>query len=153
MQNEDQITLLTGNNETFHISKKVIVQHSQTIKEMLLDTDDLLIPVPNITGALMPKIIEWCEYQYDASEQNVSKEDIEEWNKEYVSVDKEELYRLIIGADFLGIQSLIDITGQTIADMITGKTPDEIRTHFNIVNDLTPDEEHEIRQRNTWKEE
>ena len=101
----------------------------------------------------MPKIIQWCEYQYDAAEQNVSKEDIEEWAKEYVSVDKEELYRLIIGADFLGIQSLIDITGQTIADMITGKTPDEIRTHFNIVNDLTPDEEHEIRQRNTWKEE
>ena len=153
MQNEDQITLLTGDNETFNISREVIVQLSQTIKEILLDTDDLLIPVPNITGAIMPKIIQWCEYQYDAAEQHVSKEDIEEWTKEYVSVDKEELYRLIIGADFLGIQSLIDITGQTIADMITGKTPDEIRTHFNIVNDLTPDEEHEIRQRNTWKEE
>ena len=153
MQNEDQITLLTGDNETFNISRKVIVQLSQTIKGILLDTDDSLIPVPNIAGAIMPKIIQWCEYQYDATEQNVSKEDIEEWAKEYVSVDKEELYRLIIGADFLGIQSLIDITGQTIADMINGKTPDEIRTHFNIVNDLTPDEEHEIRQRNTWKEE
>jgi S-phase kinase-associated protein 1 len=34
--------------------------------------------------------------------------------------------------------------------MIRGKSPEEVRKIFNIVNDFTPEEEDRIRQDNEW---
>jgi hypothetical protein len=48
-------------------------------------------------------------------------------------------------ANYLNIKSLLDLTCKTVADMIKGKTPEEIRAHFNIQNDFTPEEEEEVR--------
>uniref|UniRef100_A0A804NLQ8 SKP1-like protein n=1 Tax=Zea mays TaxID=4577 RepID=A0A804NLQ8_MAIZE len=53
-------------------------------------------------------------------------------------------------ANYLNIKGLLDLTCQTVADMIKGKTPEEIRKTFNIKNDFTPEEEEEIRRENQW---
>jgi S-phase kinase-associated protein 1 len=37
--------------------------------------------------------------------------------------------------------------------MIKGKTVEEIRKTFNIVNDFTPEEESQIKKENEWAEE
>jgi len=42
---------------------------------------------------------------------------------------------------------------KTVASEINGKTPEEIRTRFNIKNDFTPEEEEEIIRANVWCEE
>lgn len=42
---------------------------------------------------------------------------------------------------------------KTVADEIKGKTPEEIRTRFNIKNDFTPEEEEEVKRENAWCEE
>ncbi|KAA8524959.1 hypothetical protein F0562_011403 [Nyssa sinensis] len=52
--------------------------------------------------------------------------------------------------NYLNIKSLVDLTCQTVADMIKGKTPEEIRKTFNIKNDFTPEEEEEVRRENQW---
>ena len=41
----------------------------------------------------------------------------------------------------------------TVANMIKGKTPEEIRVRFNIKNDFTPEEEEEVKRENAWCEE
>ena len=53
-------------------------------------------------------------------------------------------------ANYLNIKELLDLTCQTVADMIKNKTPEEIRRIFNIVNDFTPEEEEEVRKENQW---
>ncbi|CAL5438760.1 unnamed protein product [Camellia sinensis] len=53
-------------------------------------------------------------------------------------------------ANYLNIKSLLDLTCQTVADMIKGKTPEEIRKTFNIKNDFSADEEEEVRRENQW---
>nr|GEY91233.1 RNA-directed DNA polymerase, eukaryota, reverse transcriptase zinc-binding domain protein [Tanacetum cinerariifolium] len=45
---------------------------------------------------------------------------------------------------------LLDLTCQTVADMIEGKTPEEIRKTFNIKNNFTPEEEEEVKRENAW---
>lgn len=40
----------------------------------------------------------------------------------------------------MNIKPLLDLTCLTVANMIKGKSPEEIRQHFNIVNDFTPEE-------------
>jgi hypothetical protein len=53
-------------------------------------------------------------------------------------------------ANYLNIKSLLDLTCMTVANMIKGKTPEEIRKTFNIKNDFTPEEEEEVRRENQW---
>ena len=38
----------------------------------------------------------------------------------------------------------MDVTCKTVANMIKGKTPEEIRKTFNIKNDFTPSEEEQV---------
>lgn len=53
-------------------------------------------------------------------------------------------------ANFLDIKGLLDLTAQAVADMMKEKNAEEIREHFNIKNDYTPEEEEEVRRENQW---
>lgn len=44
----------------------------------------------------------------------------------------------------MDIKGLLDVTCKTVANMIKGKTPEEIRRTFNIKNDFTPQEEEQV---------
>jgi S-phase kinase-associated protein 1 len=67
-----------------------------------------------------------------------------------MEVDQATLFDLIMAANYLNIKGLLDLTCQTVANMIKGKTPEQIRQTFNIKNDFTPEEEEEIRKENAW---
>jgi S-phase kinase-associated protein 1 len=56
-------------------------------------------------------------------------------------------------ANDLDIKALLDVGCKTVANMIKGKSPDEIRKTFNIQNDFTPEEEEQIRRENEWAED
>jgi len=51
------------------------------------------------------------------------------------------------------IQCLMSAGCKTVANMIRGKSPEEIRKTFNITNDFTPEEEEQIRRENEWAED
>ena len=75
------------------------------------------------------------------------------WYANYVTVEQDILFELILAANYLDIKPLLDLTCATVASMIKGKTPEEIRKVFNIVNDFTPEEEAQVREENKWCEE
>ena len=56
-------------------------------------------------------------------------------------------------SNYLDIKPLLDVGCKTVANMIKGKSPDEIRKTFNIQNDFTPEEEDQIRRENEWAED
>ena len=75
---------------------------------------------------------------------------VQEWYSNFVAVDQEILFELILAANYMDIKPLLDLTCATVASMIKGKTPEEIRKHFNIKNDFTPEEEEQVRKENEW---
>ncbi|PIA62434.1 hypothetical protein AQUCO_00200448v1 [Aquilegia coerulea] len=116
----------------------------------------ICIPLPNVTAKILAKVIEYCKKHVEVERQSTEEEEEEEekglktWDADFVRVDQATLFYLILTANYLNIKSLLDLTCQTVADMIKGKTPEEIRKTFNIKNDFTPEEEEEVRRENQW---
>ncbi|ONH95168.1 hypothetical protein PRUPE_7G054500 [Prunus persica] len=148
-----KITLKSDDNQTFEVEVAVAMQ-LQTIKHMVEDdcADDA-IPLPNVTSSALAKVIEYCKKHHEEDADVNNKESLKSWMLSpplFVKVDLSKLFDLILAANYLDIKSLLDLTCQTVADMIKDKTPEEIRVIFNIENDFTPEEEKEIRKENEW---
>ncbi|KAF7019603.1 unnamed protein product [Triticum aestivum] len=151
------ITLKSSDGEEFQVEEAVAME-SQTIRHMIEDDcADNGIPLPNVDSKILSKIIEYCKkhVQADASSSTSTTaaapaEDLKSYDADFVKVDQATLFDLILAANYLNIKGLLDLTCQTVADMIKGKTPEEIRKTFNIKNDFTPEEEAEIRRENQW---
>lgn len=78
---------------------------------------------------------------------------VQEWYSTFVNIEQEILFELILAANYMDIKPLLDLTCAKVASMIKGKTPEEIRVQFNIVNDFTPEEEAQVREENKWCED
>ncbi|KAH9613170.1 hypothetical protein KSS87_022154, partial [Heliosperma pusillum] len=155
-----KILLKSSDGEDFEVDE-IVALESQTIKHMIEDDcADNAIPLPNVTATILSKVIEYCKKHVDAAAAKtadtttstaasvVGDDELKKWDEEFVKVDQSTLFDLILAANYLNIQNLLDLTCQTVADMIKGKTPEEIRKTFNIINDFTPEEEEEIRKEN-----
>ncbi|KAL6180140.1 hypothetical protein ACLB2K_046807 [Fragaria x ananassa] len=143
------LVLHTSDNETFEIEEAVVLQ-SQTIKHMVEDEcAGNAIPLPNVTSKTLSKVLEYCKKHAEDSGEG-SEKALEAWDADFVKFDTDTLYDVIMAANYLNIESLLDLTCQRVADMIKGRTPEEIRKTFNIKNDFSPEEEEEVRRENQW---
>jgi len=68
-------------------------------------------------------------------------------------VEQDFLFEIILAANYMDVKGLLDLGCQTVANMIKGRSPEEIRRTFNIQNDFTPEEEVQIRRENEWAED
>ncbi|CAK8574920.1 unnamed protein product [Lathyrus sativus] len=148
------INLKSSDGEIFEIEKGVALE-SQTIKYMIEDdcADETGIPLPNVTSKILAKVIDYCKKHVEAAnrdERSVDEDDLRTWDAEFVKVDQNTLFDLILAANYLDIKSLLDLTCKTVANMMKGKKPEEIRKTFNIKNDYTKEEEDEVRCENQW---
>uniref|UniRef100_V9KKR5 S-phase kinase-associated protein 1 n=1 Tax=Callorhinchus milii TaxID=7868 RepID=V9KKR5_CALMI len=159
------IKLQSSDGEIFEVDVEIAKQ-SITIKTMLEDLgmddegDDDPVPLPNVNAAILKKVIQWCTHHRDdppppEDDENKEKrtDDIPVWDQEFLKVDQGTLFELILAANYLDIKGLLDVTCKTVANMIKGKTPEEIRKTFNIKNDFTEEEEAQVRKENQWCEE
>ncbi|OZJ06724.1 hypothetical protein BZG36_00433 [Bifiguratus adelaidae] len=146
----------SSSEETQFAVDRDVVERSVLLKHMLADVgeSDLSIPLPNVSAPILSKVIEYCtHHRHDppavdngpsyggknpSGETNLT---IDDWDNEFCRVDQGTLFELILAANYLDIKPLLDLTCKTVANMIKGKSPEEIRKHFNIVNDFTSEEE------------
>ncbi|KAF8996325.1 ubiquitin-protein ligase [Cyathus striatus] len=158
------VLLVSSDNEQFSTDKDIICR-SVLIRNILEDIgeSDHAIPLPNVTGRVFKKVLEFCEYHrkdpfpLDENQQqdNLSKRKdcLPQWDKEFCDVDQEMLFEVIMAANYLDIEQLLDAGCITVASMIKGKSPEDLRRIFNIVNDYTPEEEAQIKKENEWAED
>eukprot|EP01105_Mastigella_eilhardi_P025589 TRINITY_DN700_c0_g2_i1.p1 TRINITY_DN700_c0_g2~~TRINITY_DN700_c0_g2_i1.p1 ORF type:complete len:182 (+),score=90.33 TRINITY_DN700_c0_g2_i1:46-546(+) len=156
-----KVKLESSDEQHFEVEVEIAAM-SVTIKNMLEDIGETEapIPLPNVTGKILQKVIEYCRYHLEhptavTEEKKDEKrtDDIVPWDQEFCKVDQSTLFELILAANYLDIKPLLDLTCKTVANMIKGKTPEEIRKTFNIKNDFTPEEEEQIRKENEWCED
>ena len=139
-----------------------VANQSVTIKNMLEDfggASDVPIPLHNVTSKILDLVVKYCKYHLEHptpksdDKDDKKTDDIIPWDKDFCNVEQATLFELILAANYLDIKPLLDLTCKTVANMIKGKTPEEIRKTFNIKNDFTPEEEEKVRKENEWCEE
>lgn len=109
---------------------------------------------------VLRKVIAFCEHHAREPMHDIEKplkssnmsEVVSEWDANFVKVEQDLLFELILAANYMDIKSLLDLTCAKVASMIKGKTPEQIRQTFNITNDFTPEEEAQVREENKWCE-
>lgn len=118
-------------------------------------------PTRQVSEAVLRKVLEWCTHHKndptpttdDDADSRKKTTDIEDWDQKFMQVDQEMLFEIILAANYMDIKALLDVGCKTVANMIKGKSPEEIRKTFNIQNDFTPEEEDQIRRENEWAED
>ncbi|CAN9362319.1 unnamed protein product [Alternaria alternata] len=142
------ISITTSDGVEMKVERPV-AERSILIKNLLEDLggeSEESIPIPNSQN-------DPPATQDDDSDSRKKSTDIDEWDQKFMQVDQEMLFEIILAANYLDIKALLDVGCKTVANMIKGKSPDEIRKTFNIQNDFTPEEEEQIRRENESAED
>lgn len=159
-----KVIIVSADDEKFTVEPKV-AEKSILIKNMINDLnpdglqEDFEIPTPNVRANVLAKVLEWCEHHKNTVFNDDDDEDaqktapVDEWDKNFLKVDQEMLYEIMLAANYLNIKQLLDSGCKVVAEMIRGKSPEELRRIFNIVNDFSPEEEAAIRRENEWAED
>ncbi|KAL2654227.1 hypothetical protein R1flu_022355 [Riccia fluitans] len=135
MSNDTKVKLRSSDDEMFEVDEAVAYELlNNTIEDIGTDNPYSLL---NVSSKILSKVIEYCKYHVENSKNRDDKpatpeDEIKLWDADFVKVDQATLFDLILAANFLNIKNLLDLTCQTAADMIKGKTPEEIRKTFNI---------------------
>ena len=143
------VKLMTSDGELVEVSQ-ACAEASVLIKGIIDDSgidDD--IPLPQVKKAILDKIVVYCEYITKNAPPEIEKplrsnqlsDVVNEWYADYVNVEQELLFELILAANFLDIKSLLELCCAKVASVIKGMTIPEIRDYFHIENDFTPEEE------------
>ncbi|KAH0870186.1 hypothetical protein HID58_077208 [Brassica napus] len=149
-----KIVLKSSDGESFEVDEAADLE-SKTIAHMVEDDCvDNGVPLPNVTSEILAKVIEYLTRGDESAIVEVHCQStktvmsLARLGCSVYEIDQATLFKLILAANYLNIKNLPDLTRHTVADMIKGKTPEEIHTTFNIENDFTPEEEEEVRMEN-----
>ena len=169
----DTITLMSQEGTPFRVDRRT-AEMSVLVRAMLegdMSTDEdedagepaapAEIPLPNVAAPVLEKVLAFCRHHVDAPMPEIEKplrsenmhEVVDAWYADFVDMEQETLFDLILAANYLDIPPLLDLGTAKVASLIKGKTPEEIRQTFQIVNDFTPEEEAEVRAENEWCEQ
>jgi len=158
MADDDEINLLSQDGTQHRVLVKY-AKMSGTLKDLI---DDVGVendaPLPNISSKNLSYVIEyWKKHVDDVKGNEEDEEDKKiktEWDLQFTQKwDRKTLFKMILASNYLDVKPLLDLTCETVANMIKGKTPDEIKKAFGITDDFTSEEEKQVREENEWCKE
>ena len=133
------------------ISRKGALQ-SKLFQSMLIDDEDdkpAVIPIPNLNADTMRQVIRFCEYHAEDPMAEIQQpiravtmdKLVSAWDAEFINIEQQLVFDLILASNYLDIDPLLQLCCCKIASMIKGKRGEEIKATFDIVGDLTKEED------------
>jgi S-phase kinase-associated protein 1 len=146
------ISLVSSCGETFE-SEEYACMHCKTLA-YFIEEDEYIdcIPLPNVTSPILGKILTFFDErlkvsrQYQEESQEVRAHSLRQLEEDSTA----ELLELLLAANYLNCEVLIDLITTVVASRIAGKSRDEMREILGIENDFTEEEEAQILAENAW---
>lgn len=163
---EPTVTLVSSTGVSF-VLPVAAANMCGTVRNMLEDITGAEVPLPEVPTKALALVAEYCRHHQAAAAAAAAsaaaaaaearaeldadaKAELDAWDKDFVHVDQGTLFELILAANYLACESLLSLTCETVASMIRGKSPEQIRATFNIKKDFTPEEEQQLLRENQW---
>jgi S-phase kinase-associated protein 1 len=106
------------------------------------DSKGMLIPLPNVKTPHLEWILEFCALHCANATDKIS--------EVVKSLDKTHIFDIILAANYLDIDVLLDMVCNEVSDRLRDKSPEQIRLEFGLDNDFTEAEEARIREETQW---
>ena len=157
------VRLCCSDGEILEIENQDAIELCKLIKDMIENNgieDD--IPIANVDKPMMTRVVEFVNKYKEAPFTPIEKPlpstdmtqlGLDEWYVNFVNVDQQTLFDLVLAANYLDCAPLLELTGAKVASHIKGKSIQEVRQYFKITNDFSPEEEELVLQENQWAEE
>ena len=168
MSDDDKVVLLAGTSEAgdgnpskVEVTRKAACM-SELIKSMLADDDDPNevpeIPLLEVSKDILDKVVVFLNKHRDDPMKTIHKpistsnlkDIVSEWDADYIDLEQEQLFKVILAANYLDIPSLLDLGITKFCTMIKDKDVDEVKEMLNIEKGITPEEERLVREKNDW---
>ena len=156
------VTVLTSDGQAMDMTRAA-ASMARTLEDLLNDLgEDSPIPIPSVNAHIMRHVIEYAEYKVhnpNPAKPTDPKElrrtdDILPWDRDFIAaLDQSTLFDVIMAANYLSLQDLVDLGCKSVANMIKGKSVEELRETFHLKNEFTPEEEKKVREENEWCDE
>lgn len=87
------------------------------------------IPLPNVKKPILQKVMEYCEKHRTDNPPEIEKplktsnlsEIVDAWDAKFIDIENlEELFEIILAANYLDIKSLLDLSCAKVATLIKG---------------------------------
>jgi len=142
---EGTVSLISSEGTTFQVPLD-IAQVSKFVADILKDETDTsdeagpTVPIPSVRADILTKIIDFCTHYKTEPMKKIDQplkssniaETVQQYYSDFVTVEQSLLFELMLAANYMHIQPLIDLACAAVAAMIKGKTPEQIRSHFKI---------------------
>lgn len=112
----------------------------------MIESEIGVIPLPNIEASIMPKIVEFLEEPYEERE----KGQLSDFETKWVPNETADLAKLLLAANYLDCQEMLDALTQHTANLIKGKTPEQLRELFKTPDDIPDEKKKEIHEQNKF---
>eukprot|EP00253_Pinus_taeda_P013389 PITA_13389 len=114
MENDmvNTVALETSDGEIFRVRREIAME-SKVIRNMaeFIDISHAIVPV-YVSTPILEKVIQYYDYHLRNSTQ--TSREIKEWDENFISVDISTMRDIIKAADFLAMQSLLDLSSEKL---------------------------------------
>lgn len=148
------IILVSKEGDKLNTNEKA-ASRSKLIQNLLQDyPEEAEIPLVEVTTETLQRVIGYLEHYQNKEPKEIRREQkfenaVDEWDANFVKIDTDKLFELINAANYMDIESLLDLTAAKIASYIKGKSSEDIEQKFNPPA-LTSEQEDEIIKDSQW---
>jgi S-phase kinase-associated protein 1 len=132
--------LVSSEGTAFEIDAEAACM-SGFVRQLIEDGATEEIPILKVDAPILSKVVEFCNHHKGVHPpavprplQSVKLEEtgVSAWDCKFLSMPREDLYKVVIAANYLDIKSLLDLSCAKVASYIKDKTPDEVRRDFGM---------------------
>eukprot|EP00918_Siedleckia_nematoides_P058803 GHVU01128328.1.p1 GENE.GHVU01128328.1~~GHVU01128328.1.p1 ORF type:complete len:189 (+),score=40.98 GHVU01128328.1:430-996(+) len=156
------VRLIASGGEALEVPRRVACQ-STFIASLLSDGEEDNTVHVQVTAPTLKKVIDYCTHHIDDTHppkiETPLKNPIKAqpllgaFDKDFLEQTVvEDLFELVQAACYLHVQPLQDLCSAKLADLMRGRTLEEVRKLLKIENDFAPEEEQRVRAENAWCE-
>ena len=159
---QELVKLQAKEGQTLTISRKA-AELSVLIKNNLIDFSiEQAIPLDEVSEKILKLIIKYLCHYNGASpveiekplKSNNMKDVVDDFSAGFINeLELNDLIDLTVAANFMEIQSLLDLCTAKIASMCKDKSEEEIFKTFGINDQFTEEERAKVKEENQWLED